>query len=585
MKSAASFLLVFSFFISTFAGAVTLERNLKAWWLMGENARMTPLDVQVLGVTEISSHLEKGVSADGRGFPQLVEGVPFTSFPFEKSFATHSSKGPNYLLVPYDGSFDFEEQSFSVSLWVRADDNGGRYTKLFQKTAGAFWQAETDGGGGVIWNIRDAGGGNAEIQTQNIFAGNSDWHHVLFLRDGANGELRAYVDGQLSINPGGTSGNEGGVGTLKGNGPLGIGAESSGAAPFVGDIDDFRIYESALTQEDALAIYNAGNGDFASITREDELAGWWLMGEDAAFGNSVSETIESVPDHSGNSVPIDAFGAPKRVPGHSFSPNLFAESYASGFSAGPNFLVATSDESFNFADQDFSVSLWARSSNGGGRWKKMFQRQNGGNVFWQAETDGGGGVIWNIRSGNGQNSEIQTNNIFSGNNSWRHLVFLRDTQTQELRAYVDGELSINPGGTAGSEADVNSLAGGGDFGVGAESNGSNPFPGEIDDLRLYDAALSDEDVLAIYNQGMGDLTEPLPFEITKVIKDGDAVIITFRTRPGRVYGVDFSYDLKDWEELDDGVGADAGSDLKEFTDDFSPGQTGKRYYRVRELED
>ena len=136
---------------------MTLERNLKAWWLMGENARMTPLDVQVLGVTEISSHLEKGVSADGRGFPQLVEGVPFTSFPFEKSYATHSSIGPNYLLVPYDGSFDFEEQSFSVSLWVRADDNGGRYTKLFQKTAGAFWQAETDGGGGVIWNIRDAG--------------------------------------------------------------------------------------------------------------------------------------------------------------------------------------------------------------------------------------------------------------------------------------------------------------------------------------------------------------------------------------------------------------------------------------------
>ena len=353
----------------------------------------------------------------------------------------------------------------------------------------------------------------------------------------------------------------------------------------MGDIDDFRIYESALTQEDALAIYNAGNGDFASITREDELAGWWLMGEDAAFGNSVSETIESVPDHSGNSVPIDAVGVPKRVPGHSFSPNLFAESYASGFSEGPNFLVAASDESFNFADQDFSVSLWARSSNGGGRWKKMFQRNNGGNVFWQAETDGGGGVIWNIRSGDGQNSEIQTNNIFSGNNSWRHLVFLRDTQTQELRAYVDGELSINPGGTAGSEADVNSLAGSGDFGVGAESNGSNPFPGEIDDLRLYDAALSDEDVLAIYNQGMGDLTEPLPFEITKVIKDGDAVIITFRTRPGRVYGVDFSYDLKDWEELDDGVGAEDGSDLKEFTDDFSPGQTGQRYYRVRELED
>ena len=49
------------------------------------------------------------------------------------------------------------------------------------------------------------------------------------------------------------------------------------------------------------------------------------------------------------------------------------------------------------------------------------------------------------------------------------------------------------------------------FGVGAESNGNKTFPGDIDDLRLYDVALTDEDVLAIYNQGMGDLTESLPF--------------------------------------------------------------------------
>ncbi len=161
---------------------------------------------------------------------------------------------------------------------------------------------------------------------------------------------------------------------------------------------------------------------------------------------------------------------------------------------------------------------------------------------------------------------------------------MRDTQTQELRAYVDSELSINPGGTVGAETDVNSLEGGGDFGVGAESNGSKPFPGDIDDLRLYDVALTDEDVLAIYNQGMGDLTEPLPFQITEVSKEGDSVIITFKSRPGRVYAVDVSENLKDWEELDDGVGSEEGSDVIEFTDDFSPEGTRQRYYRARELE-
>ena len=585
MKNATLFILLFFVLISIVAKAVTLEGNLKAWWLMGENATLAPIEGEQLGITGIPNHLEKGATAEGQGIPQRVEGVPFTPFPFEQSLATRTSRGPNHLLVPHEDSFNFADQGFSISLWVRADDNGGRWTKLFQKTVGAFWQAETDGGGGVIWNIRDAGGGNAEIQTQNIFAGNSDWHHVLFLRDNVNGELRAYVDGELSINPGGTSGNEGNVGTLFGNGPLSIGAESNGAAPFVGDIDDFRIYEGALTDEDALALYNDGKGDFAAITRESDLNGWWLMGENATFGNNVSDTIESVPDNSGNSVSINAVGTPKRVSGYSFSPNLFPESYATRTSAGPNFLLATNDSSFDFADEDFSVSLWARSANGGGQWNKLFQRNNGGNVFWQAETDGGGKVIWNIRSGDGQNSEIQTNNIFSGNNAWHHLVFLRDTQTQELRAYVDSELSINPGGTVGAETDVNSLEGGGDFGVGAESNGNKTFPGDIDDLRLYDVALTDEDVLAIYNQGMGDLTESLPFQITEVSKKSDSIIITFRSRPRRVYAVDASENLKDWEELDDGVGSEEVSDLTEFIDNFFPEGARQRYYRVRELEE
>ena len=67
-------------------------------------------------------------------------------------------------------------------------------------------------------------------------------------------------------------------------------------------------------------------------------------------------------------------------------------------------------------------------------------------------------------------------------------------------------------------------------------------------------------------------------------KESDSVIITFRSRPRRVYAVDASENLKDWEELDDGVGSEEGSDLTEFIDNFFPEGARQRYYRVRELE-
>ena len=133
------------------------------------------------------------------------------------------------------------------------------------------------------------------------------------------------------------------------------------------------------------------------------------------------------------------------------------------------------------------------------------------------------------------------------------------------------------------EGNVSSLAGNADLGLGAENNGANPFPGDIDDFRLYGAALTDEQVLAIYNEGMGDLTDPPPFEISNIRREGDSVTLTFRSRPGRAYAIDASPDLLNWdEELDDNVVGEADSDTTQFTESTVPDGT-KRFYRVREL--
>ncbi len=318
------------------------------------------------------------------------------------------------------------------------------------------------------------------------------------------------------------------------------------------------------------------------VTRQDNLVAWWLMGESAAL--AAGDTIAEIPDQSGRSVPAAAQGTPQRVAGNPFWPLPFGVSYATETGPESGFLLAPDDSSFNFGDEDFSVSLWARSDNGGGQFDKLFQRIVDGSTFWQAETDGVGGVIWNIRSGG--NAEIKTNNIFAGNTGWHHLVFLRDTVNQELRAYVDGELSISPAGMAGTEGEVGSLAGNGSLAIGAETGSANPFEGGIDDLRIYNVALGDEDVAAIYNDGLGDLGEPPPLEIVAITATEDAVTLTFHSQPGIVYAIDASPDLADWsEEVDDFVEGEEGSNITGFTERFEElPMPVNRFYRVRESQ-
>ena len=72
-------------------------------------------------------------------------------------------------------------------------------------------------------------------------------------------------------------------------------------------------------------------------------------------------------------------------------------------------------------------------------------------------------------------------------------------------------------------------------------------------------------------------------EITEVAYDlsGDEVTIVWSSRSGRTYAIDYSEDLMDWSEIDDGIAADG--DSTEFTDILPPG-TMMRFWRVREMD-
>ena len=79
-----------------------------------------------------------------------------------------------------------------------------------------------------------------------------DWHHMVFNYDGTENVIWVYVDAQLSA-----AGLLPEVLDTTGD-TLFIGANNAGGEFYSGDIDDLRIYNRLLTQEERQALFEEG---------------------------------------------------------------------------------------------------------------------------------------------------------------------------------------------------------------------------------------------------------------------------------------------------------------------------------------
>ena len=229
-------------------------------------------DATLTGSTIDSSPNQVGgsLNSTGTASPQLVAGVAFSPYDRASSLAADTTGG-GYFTIADDPSLDFGTGSFSIGVWARSDSDGGNWKKLFQRnTSEGFWQAETGAGGKVNFNIRN--GGNSEILSPAIFNQDNLWHHVLAVRDSAAGEIRLYIDGGLV----GTDTNEPDVGPL--NGGFAVwGGGDNGDNVFSGNVDDFRIWDHAIDDAGAAAVYNSGLGDFIPEPTTSLLAALGLL--------------------------------------------------------------------------------------------------------------------------------------------------------------------------------------------------------------------------------------------------------------------------------------------------------------------
>jgi len=134
----------------------------------------------------------------------------------------------------------------------------------------------------------------------------------------------------------------------------------------------------------------------------------------------------------------------------------------------------------------FSVSAWVNLDSTAVQGIFDFLDQSEDTVLYHYDSGGG---PWHFSTDSGQSAEIEAGTATTG--TWTHLVATAGGSNQTL--YQDGS-------QIGSNSDAASLSytGGIVFGQYA---GSNYLDGQLDDLRVYDKALTSTEVSNLYNTG------------------------------------------------------------------------------------
>jgi VCBS repeat-containing protein len=262
-------------------------------------------------------------------------------------------------------------------------------------------------------------------------------------------------------------------------------------------------YGNLLLNEDGSFDYQLANSGGSIITGPtNNLVTYWNVdnnGQDLAPGGSVSDTLTL---RNGAS-----YSANGRV------------GQALAFDGVNDYVSVANSADINSAPSDFvqrSISLWFKADDTSGR-QVIFEEGgsiNGLNIYVEnGEVFVGG---WSTSEGHGWNGTWHSEAVTDG--QWHHVSLVLDasangantTAPNSFFAYLDGQ-DISGVDTSASElyrghtGDINVGRSGGsirydDGSGGYESDGSaNYFAGEVDDVRIYDGALSAAEVDELAN--------------------------------------------------------------------------------------
>ncbi len=148
---------------------------------------------------------------------------------------------------------------------------------------------------------------------------------------------------------------------------------------------------------------------------------------------------------------------------------------------------------------NFTVSFWVKmNALGGGTWKRLIYKNTGSNSFQvdQGSHSGRNSFWFNVKS-NGRDHRTQSNtSVQTG--QWYHVVATWKNGNKSTDLYVNGVLDErSPTNNAGSAGSSQNLF----IGVRADGNSNTLLNGKMDDVKIYNVALSASKIATLFSTG------------------------------------------------------------------------------------
>ncbi|MEX0919024.1 MAG: LamG domain-containing protein [Candidatus Paceibacterota bacterium] len=462
-----AFTIVALFLIPGSASAATLSRppnnlDLVGYWPMDEGRG-----------TQVGDMSGNGNHGSLSGDPQWTSGTRAGAMDFDGDDWVQAGPSPNINISSYP---------FTLTAWAYVSNNSIHTIQslVVDGYNGTYFTTHIDADIPNCTARKDAGATDT-ISGQELENG---WHHIICVFASST-DRKLYVDGSEVGSSTLAQDFDTDVNTLL----IGLRRNSFNTAYFEGKIDDARLYRRALLPTEISDLYNSGAVKMG-VTPKGPTAGlighWTFDGKDMTpkvqdisgngnHGALVGQTATTTTlGKIGQALSFD--GADDRVSLDAHAANFdFEADYTVSFWVNPS-------QSLSF-DTPFAANIDGNTGSAGQKYEIFFASS----------------ISFLLRVGDGTNNDQENFAVSSMTvGEWAFMTLTIDAD-KNVKAYKNASaLSLNSGNGV---VDVDSsLITTGSVSIGSTGTGRF-FPGKIDDVRVYNRALTADEVYRLYTMG------------------------------------------------------------------------------------
>jgi len=299
------------------------------------------------------------------------------------------------------------------------------------------------------------------IYESSLAVADGDWHFIAVVDDGT--DVKYFVDDQSELASGDSDGWDGGD-------YWSIGRREAGPGwYFQGTISGIRAYNRALSDSEINTLYRWGSGDFARPPTQDEGGiSYWPLD-----GNADDQWGENNGSVNGASFVDDAI-----------------RGQACDFTSDQGDYISV-PRSTELEPSTFTVSVWVKRESYSGEKSQRVIDKGGNNYGYQISFGNSGDQDpYKPIAVVGDTFLIPPTDIHSLG-EWYHVVLVYDGSTASL--YSNG---VN---IASESASISYDSR--DLYIGQRDDGAKHYNGLIDDVRIYNKALTPEEIFELYRYG------------------------------------------------------------------------------------